>query len=143
MGKNKNKRKRNKQKRHSTYRFTGYIFLALLVVAMMAKAGYETYINSILKKRGICTEAIVYNRHKSGKGMSVTSHYHFTWKGITHYGKSYNDTKYEEETGFNDKFIIGDTITIVLLENDPSTNRSNSLIKKDCHCANKNNKRQP
>ena len=135
MGKNKNKRHQNNQKKYSIYRIIGYVFLALLVLALIAKWSYESYINYILGKRGICTKAIVYDRYK-GYRFDVKSCYQFTWKGITHYGKSYSDTKYEEDTGSNDKLIIGDTITIVFLENEPNINRSNSLIKKDCQCTN-------
>lgn len=142
MGKNKNKRRRYKQKKYSISRIIGYIFVALLALAFIIKVGYGIYINHVLKEQGYCTDAIVYNRHKTGKGMSVTSHYQFTWKGIIYYGKSYHDTKTQRESLFYDNFITGDTITIVFLENDPNINMSNSEVKKDCECITYS-KRQP
>ena len=114
-------------------------------MAFIAKAGYEIYINHVLKKQGICTKAVAFKRRKTGSryGSGNLTEYTFTWKGVIYYGKSYNDTKSYGNSWFPPDYVTGDTIIIVFLENDPDINRSNSLIKKNCGCAYKDNKRQP
>jgi len=136
MDKNKKKSCRNRQEKRPIYRIIGYVFITLIVLALIIKAGYESYINHLLQKQGICIKAVVYERKSVGGKGDILSKYQFKWKNITYYGESEHDTKTKGESWFYDNFISGDTITIVFLENDPDINRSNSQIKKDCECVN-------
>lgn len=111
----------------------------ILLVAFFVYIAYDigkgTYSDYFLKKNGICAKAIVYNREKGNRGRGdVVTRYKFVWKDITYKGVSYFDTKTEGKTWINDKYVIGDTITVVFLESNPSINKSNTVIEKDCDC---------
>ncbi|WP_101690179.1 hypothetical protein [Dysgonomonas massiliensis] len=131
MGK---KKKRHTNKPKSLMDYVGYALCATVILYIIGKGGYETYINSLLRREGTCTEAIVYDRYRLGKKGDVVSKYKFLYNGALYEGKSNNDRKTEGKTWLNDKLIVGDTIIIVFLEDSPEVNRSNTLIEKDCEC---------
>ena len=103
--------------------------------------GKQTIINYRLKNHGKCTKAIVYSRNKVGGKGTVDTKYSFEWKNTRYIGSSTSDDKYRKTENFfltEDDLVIGDTITVVFLESNPETNRSNSIVKKNCECDNSN-----
>lgn len=106
----------------------GILILSFLLVT--SKFGYNVYNDFILKEKGICTDAIIYKKEITvGRVVGkVMLSYKFIWDDITYEGSYF--PPYDSKQVFS----IGDTISVVFLEDSPQINRSNVIIKKECGC---------
>ncbi len=77
-----------------------------------------------LKDSGICTKAIVFDKRIPGVRGIIHTYYRFYANG----------EKYENYSDVDDNAEVGDSIIIVYLNSDPSDNRSNQFLEKDCSC---------
>jgi hypothetical protein len=130
--KSKKKKYTIKNRKHKA----GWIIPIVLLLYILGTGGYKTYQTYILKKDGICTNAIAYHRYWGYR--TVNTQYRFAWDSKTYEGEStdHADVRYSYNSIFKeaDMFAIGDTIVVVFLGSNPNINRSNSIVKKDCDC---------
>lgn len=110
----------------------------IFIVLFLALVSYGLFLNSQvyrLRKKGICTEAVVFHRKYGFR--NVRTNYRFIWNGKTYEGVSTDnlDVKYQSKSIFKSEtiFMVGDTIAIVFLEANPNINRSNRVVEKECN----------
>ena len=100
------------------YKWIPIILLSGVILAFALK---NTYYNIILKKRGTCVKAKVFNVYRTGRKGTMNIEYEF----------KVNDITYTNSDMGSDE--VGDTISVVYLSNDPTINRPSNILHIDCN----------
>lgn len=116
MNKNKKKSCRQISKKQLWQR----LLIAALFLAIIIKAGWETYVTMKLESEGVITNAIVTKKKRNfNHGEKV--YYRFTINNRQYSGVSHEFTDYHHCS-------VGGTITIVYLPTNPNINDSKYRI---------------
>lgn len=111
----KNKEVQSKNRRLSL----GAILGIILIIYLSIEGGRGTIEKFKLKRTGIFTKGVIYDRYSVGSKGDICSAYYFYYNDQKFYGKSYDDSEVK----------IGDSIIVAFLKSKPNVNRSNSFLE--------------